>query len=93
MGSEVEAGQRRNSSVSCAGGSEARGQVDTCPSQFQWEGKREAVMVGRLEVGAGILLLLKVERELRLLTEREKWSPTEAGKLGEKRGSGTAALG
>lgn len=50
-------------------------------------------MVGRLEVGAGILLLLRVELELRLPTEREKWSQIESGKLGEKRGSGTAALG
>lgn len=57
-----------NSSVSCAGGCEARGRVDGyCFNRAESERLR---VVGRLETAAGILFFL-VERQLRLPTKKK----------------------
>ena len=57
-----------NSSVSCAGGCEARGRVDGY--RFNRAESERPRVVGRLETAAGILFFL-VERELRLPTKKK----------------------
>lgn len=87
----MAAGQRPNAanpSVSCWQSREARGRTDTAsPGR-----KRGAALGGRLEVGVGISLFFKVEKEVQLPTERkEKRSQTEAGR--EAHGSRISGLG